>query len=83
MSEKEMYAITLVKMYECLSQMGEEKKQNKKQVFVLWKRVGKTSKECGRFHEKFIADGILEQYQKLYPSCQYQITKAGETPIWS
>ena len=83
MDEKELYAITLVKMYGCLSRMGEGKKQNKRQVFVLWKLVGKTSTECGRFHDKAIADGVLEQYQKLHPCYQYQVTKAGETPIWS
>ena len=50
--------------------------------FVVWKRMGKTTAEIGRFHYRSLAETFMYCQKELYHSAQFQITNVGEKPIW-
>ena len=50
--------------------------------FVVWKHMGKTTAEIGRFRYRSLAETFVYCQKELYRSAQFQITNVGETPIW-
>jgi len=53
-----------------------------KQTWVVWEITAKGCKEIMRSQSKVLADNVAELKNKAHRSIRYEVTKAGDTPVW-
>ena len=79
MNNPEIYNVVGCATVNALMHEGERPAQR----FVVWKRMGKTTAEIGRFRYRPLAETFMHCQKELYHSAQFQITNVGETPVWN
>lgn len=51
--------------------------------YVVWKKMGRTTVEIGRFYWRSLAETFMHCQKELYRSARFQITNVGEYPVWN
>lgn len=51
-------------------------------MYIVWRITPNKCYEIARFSYKTLANWYKEAREKLYPATRYEVTKAGDTPIY-
>ena len=58
------------------------KAEEREQIWIVWEITSNNFKEVMRTNTEWLANNYAELNNKLHDHIRYEVTKAGDTPVW-